>query len=283
MEEDGTSAESLTKDFTIATFLFACEMSLIPSQMWFERKVGSLRLRVSDHSILVHELFDSPCGIQDPLLEVAGENEPVFVRESESQQNETHSHVLAAIGVLATIYHAAYGCRSEVEEAGGSSWFPPPDALCSPLLSMLPSCSPFMPLSGEKLVSQYVHGMTQPDFLEDGEWVGFYCYSIGVGDDDPAQIDPAMEGIHFQVTQEDASDLLLINGRGRDGVGPFGLRGRCSRRSGRVEMEKNYEATLVRWRWRGAITPFGITGSWESGPAWGGWFWIWKRSWTQSL
>jgi hypothetical protein len=149
-----------------------------------------------------------------------------------------------------------------------------------PLAFLTRSPVPYSQMSGSEFVSLYVGCMARPEFLENGEWVGIYCYSRSEADDMLPLFDPEMEGIRFHVLHEEETGSLKLSGRGRDGCGGFQLNGRVGTTTGLVFMEKNYDGGSPRWWWSAALTPFGIVGSW-GGLTWGGWFWLWKRAWSK--
>ena len=120
--------------------------------------------------------------------------------------------------------------------------------------------------------------MTAKDFLEGGEWVGYYCYSfreLGM-----PMFDSMMSGMRFACSaapNEDQNSLLLTT-RGDDGCGQFQLQGTISANDGCLGLTKLYAGGNA-WGWRAIMSPYGLIGTWGEG-RWGGWLWLWKREWS---
>ena len=158
-------------------------------------------------------------------------------------------------------------------------YVPPPSAI--PLATLVPPPTPFAPAddgAGEcPFVLRHVRAATEPAFVADGEWVGYYAHA------NSARVDPAMRRVRFyaraaaEATHLHADDAI-------DDFGRFHLRGEICRTSGRLRMRKEYDAGFG-WDWAGLATPFGMIGTWGSS-YWGqenlgGWFWLWKKAWSE--
>ncbi len=157
-----------------------------------------------------------------------------------------------------------------------SQELPPPSPARMPLLSLLDLSVPFSSRGLSR--ARYLPMMTAPAFLEAGEWVGYYSYSLNL---DVARFDPPMKGIRFTVTRDPLSHpgTLGLSAPGTDNVGHFSLRGAIDQ-SGIVRIRKFYAAGF-QWDWDGRMTPFGIVGAWGTGRSKHGHFWLWKREWSQ--
>jgi hypothetical protein len=153
--------------------------------------------------------------------------------------------------------------------AGGR--MPPPSPYRIPFQSLSDICIPF---SGDHFVREaYLPVMTSVPFLESGEWVGHYSYSMNLH---PARFDPPMERIQFAADPELGSYGLQASGM--DSIGSFTLNGSVSEK-GVVEMTKTY-AQGFSWNWNASMTPFGIVGAWGRGNTSHGHLWLWKREWS---
>ncbi|KAJ9663338.1 hypothetical protein H2198_000855 [Neophaeococcomyces mojaviensis] len=128
--------------------------------------------------------------------------------------------------------------------------------------------------SASWFLTKHLPVMTSPDFLADGEWIGYYCH-VRVGRQ--PTWDPMMHGINFEITA-DYADHCAVRSRGDDAYGPSSLFGTVHKQNGSLQITKQYENGTT-WQWSAVMTPFGIVGSWGSS-IWGGWFWLWKRSWS---
>ena len=170
------------------------------------------------------------------------------------------SHILVALAcALIGNGHAAVGRM------------PPPSPYRIPFQSLSGICIPF---SGDNFVREaYLPVMTSVPFLESGEWVGYYSYSMNLH---PARFDPPMERIQFAADPELGSYGLQASGV--DSVGSFTLNGSVSE-NGVVEMTKTY-AQGFSWKWNASMTPFGIVGAWGRGNTSHGHLWLWKREWS---
>ncbi|KAK6542521.1 hypothetical protein TWF694_006472 [Orbilia ellipsospora] len=145
--------------------------------------------------------------------------------------------------------------------------------------------------------------MTSKEFLEDGEWMGFYTYR------EYNRFDPAMFGLKFKVVEpgeyeisrDDCTDdydpnewktidtenaeVVHITAAGEDGVGEFKLFGQILRNTGKFVFTKIYvrdhdggKQKGPKWDWLGFMTPFGMVGMWGVHEAYCE-LWIWKESW----
>ncbi len=123
--------------------------------------------------------------------------------------------------------------------------------------------------------------MTDPTFLEEGEWCGYYAYKSSI----LPQFDPPMRNIKFYADpSQQANETYTISAVGRDAVGKFVLRGQISRFDGAASLRKTY-AGAHSWTWSCQMTPFGIFGAWSSryDQRILGWLWLWKSSWTDGI
>ena len=159
---------------------------------------------------------------------------------------------------------------------------PIPTALDIPFHTMMDLPLPFTPEAAEKFTSCHLERMATPDFLEDGEWVGYYSAFSG-RITKPPKFDPPMHRIRFSVTRHNTKpkETLILTGKGVDRVGPFHLRGTLSVGTGHLVMGKEYQNVDIYWDWRGILTPHGIVANWGHRNG-GGWVWLWKASWTNS-
>ena len=133
-----------------------------------------------------------------------------------------------------------------------------------------------MPFSSEGFLgTSHLRVMTSILFLEGGEWVGYYSYSLNLTHPNRVRIDPPMTGIHFASNPE-----LGVGGMqasGVDSVGNFTLSGNFHA-NGVVQMTKTYDPMFF-WDWSASMTPFGIVGYWGRSGRYQGLFWLWKKEW----
>lgn len=172
----------------------------------------------------------------------------------------------------------AVGIMSEVLRQGGytQDQVITPTAADIDFHSMRDLPPPFCPYAPRAMESRHLPMMTSKRFLEDGEWTGLYCCSLGRGR--PISWDPPMRGIHFTTRIDpDAPGKIFLAGSGTDRVGSFMLEGCLHSEDGLCTMSKEY-GPHHRWFWDAYMTPFGIVGTWGSFE-WGGWVWLWKASW----
>lgn len=121
--------------------------------------------------------------------------------------------------------------------------------------------------------------MTNPAFLEEGEWCGYYARNHG----GLPLFDPPMRNIKFNVSPETRDRATCdISAVGTDDVGKFVLKGSISRTNGTGPLWKTYYVGALCWTCGFWMTPFGLFGRWHGGPNRTilGWFWLWKSSWT---
>ena len=152
-----------------------------------------------------------------------------------------------------------------------------------PFTTFIHPPDPFAPaiewLDPDLMLLSHVSGMTEPAFLNDGEWVGFRVDTQQDEDD----VGPRLQNVHFQATAT-IWTVHLAAQDGREGDEPFTLQGDIDRSSGRVRMQQQFTTgDTDLWLWAGFITPFGMLGTWGT-QYWGlphfmGWFWLWKKAW----
>ena len=137
---------------------------------------------------------------------------------------------------------------------------------------------PFSPSATTEFATCHLAKMTTADFLEDGEWTGFY--SLSSIRQDTIAFDPPMHGIQFVATpQGGSSRTLKLRATGEDGIQAFDLEGEIVSETGRITLEKRYLGGHPTWDWVCMMTPMGIVGSWGRNH-FGGWIWLWKVGWT---
>lgn len=152
----------------------------------------------------------------------------------------------------------------------------PPTSSQFHLQLMMDMPLPFEAAPFERFNVCHLERMRSKAFLEDGEWVGYYCY--------PSRhllasliLDPPMRGVCFQARDECEDGLVHLRADGFDAIGSFQLVGTLEAGSGDINMLKTYPGARS-WRWCGSMTPFGIVGSWG---AYNAWFWLWKADWCR--
>ena len=159
---------------------------------------------------------------------------------------------------------------------------PAPTAFDIPFHTMMDLPPPFDSKAAEKFASSHLARMATPEFIEDGEWVGYYSAFAG-RITKPPKFDPPMHSVRFSALRSSTlpNETLSLTGEGKDGVGPFHLCGSLSVATGCLRMDKKYQNAPIHWVWRGILTPYGIVANWGYSNG-GGWVWLWKASWTNS-
>lgn len=266
-----------TEGATTAAFFFAYQMSLSSSSQWLKSSVDNVPLTLSDHAVILDQLLGPFGEKESPLAS------PIIIDESDFRRIRRvlmdegsvriHAQVMMGVGVFAPLVRTSRDITLTPEYA-------PPEASDIPFASLVRSPPPFHGLSDMNFVRQYAGSMVTSAFLEDGEWVGYYCHSMGLSDDMHPILDPEMKNIRFEVVGESPGGaLLMTSSNGQDSIGNFNLWGSISSDTGLLMMFKSYQGGDPRWLWQGAMTPFGLAGTWGD-ESYGGWFWLWKRSWT---
>lgn len=126
--------------------------------------------------------------------------------------------------------------------------------------------------------------MTDPDYLEDGQWVGYWSFDGAPIQGIPTvQFADAIENLMFTVQRTRRSSRrstpYLIRGSHPNAGNDFHLEGNFTR-DGCFMMGPPGDF----WAWRGRMTPFGMFGFWGS-TDWSrvaGICWIWKKSWSDA-
>jgi len=169
----------------------------------------------------------------------------------------------------------------------------PPRAEKIPLSRMVNNPTPpFSAIDG--LSDCYLKTVTSKEFIETGEWVGYYSYGSSLTRS--PSFDFPMEKIKLRVrsttSNESISDadgvaaaqpstVLHISGRGEDNVGKFRILGDIHP-DGRAPLVKTYEQGFG-WNWETKMTPWGLMGFWgaEEDGSRHGWVWLWKKEWSR--
>lgn len=155
-----------------------------------------------------------------------------------------------------------------------------PTSSSIPFRLMMDVPLPFAPSATMEFASCHLAKMTTSDFLEDGEWAGFY--SMSYGPDECMSFDPPMHGIRFVATATSNSPTTLdLHGTGEDGIAAFDLKGKIVPGTGQIFLRKVYSGGSPTWEWACMMTPVGIVGSWGDQNYYGG-LWLWKVGWTAS-
>ena len=130
-----------------------------------------------------------------------------------------------------------------------------------------------VPVPFSSTMSSFSHlpVMNSPSFLQNGEWVGYYNYTM---DFSRTQWDPPMTGIRFTADPDNGN--FAVKASGVDSVAGFTLTGSVEP-NGDIQMRKDYG--MFHWDWHGSMTPFGIIGTWGQRNTPRGYFWLWKREW----
>lgn len=193
---------------------------------------------------------------------------------------QKHVHALKAVGLFSVILRETIELGRIWPPPGGSSRIlavAVPTSTSIPFHLMMDVPLPFSPNAGMELASCHLARMTTADFLEDGEWAGFYTIPNG-----PYSVifDPPMHGIRFVVTaNNDSPTTLNLHGTGEDGISTFDLDGKISPTTGQIILKKVYFGGAPAWDWNCIMTPMGIVGVWGKREN-HGWIWLWKVGWT---
>ena len=150
-----------------------------------------------------------------------------------------------------------------------------------PFHLMLDVPLPFASSAAVDFLSCHLAKMTTVDFLEDGEWAGFYSMSYSTHrQGEFISFDPPMHGIRFVATAQCGDPTVLsLKGTGKDAIDDFDLEGKLAPGTGNINLRKTYSGGSPTWDWVCIMTPVGIVGSWGLGN-YGGWIWLWKTGWT---
>lgn len=156
------------------------------------------------------------------------------------------TQALVAVGLLTVILRETVKLgriRSPQNGLGQISAMALPTATSIPLCLMTDVPSPFSPSATLELASCHLAKMASPDFLEDGEWAGFYSSSYPLGQS--YDFDPPMYGIRFHaIENSDGPTALDLYGTGKDGIGTFDLYGNLAPGTGQFILNKCIQVAL---------------------------------------
>ncbi len=158
-----------------------------------------------------------------------------------------------------------------------------PTAASIPFHLMMDIPLPFSPSATMDFTSCHLAKMATTDFLEDGEWAGFFSKSFD--QHDYIIFDPPMHGIRFVTTAgSDSPDTLDLHGTGWDSMGDFSLDGTLVLGTGQILLKKVHSIRhgYPAWDWACIMTPLGIVGCWKRSPYSVNSIlvWMWKVGWT---
>ncbi|KAI9662352.1 MAG: hypothetical protein M1821_008519 [Bathelium mastoideum] len=136
----------------------------------------------------------------------------------------------------------------------------------------------------EEWEADCIYRMTDPDYLEDGQWCGYWSFDGAAVQGIPTvQFADAIEGLVFRVSRLRRSSRHAapqpIRGSYPNSGDDFHLDGHFTR-DGRFTLGPPGDF----WVWRGRMTPFGMFGFWGS-TDWSriaGICWLWKKSWSDA-
>ena len=198
---------------------------------------------------------------------------------------QKHVRALTAVGIFSIFLRMTIECggiRRLAYALPSTAVIAVPTSADIPLHLMLDVPLPFTSSASMEILSCHLPKMTTVDFLEDGEWAGFYgiSYAPSTGRHEPLCFDPPMHGIHFVATAQHGDPTILsLQGSGEDAIGAFDLEGKLASKTGNINMRKTYSGGSPAWDWVCIMTPVGIVGSWGQ-EDFGGWIWLWKTGWT---
>ena len=154
-----------------------------------------------------------------------------------------------------------------------------PTATSIPFHLMMDIPLPFSPSATMDFTSCHLAKMATADFLEDGEWAGFF--SMSLDQYDYMIFNPPMHGIRFVTTaSSDSPDTLDLHGTGADSMGDFSLDGTLVPGTGQIILKKMHSVRVSYPPWWACImTPLGIVGCWKQSRC-SVLVWMWKVGWT---
>ncbi len=199
-----------------------------------------------------------------------------------------------AYKALLVIY---YELMSEIEGGIiGEAWDPqttsyppgagplPPTALNIPFSSLMQVPSPFSLGCAEMFSTCHLPVMTSPEFIESGEWTGYYGPHLNqpFPESTNSKFDGPMKGIKFSVSEHEVDPGMLdlhSSGDLFDFRGAFHFEGQIWRNTGKINLRKCWENDLTEMDLQALLTPFGILASRCEGGV-GHWMWLWKTEWS---
>lgn len=179
---------------------------------------------------------------------------------------------LVTVGLFSVILRNYLEALRHRSLCRGDDFFPmiAPTSNSIPFSSMMDLPLPFSPTATIDLPSCHMAKMTTAEFIEDGEWAGYYCTTSQLHSYQYFQT--PLYGVRFVATGEgDSASTLNLQGTGNDGTGVFDLDGTFFQETGQIVLTKEYVGGQV-WTLVGIMTPMGIVGSWGSSD-YGGWLW----------
>jgi len=160
----------------------------------------------------------------------------------------------AAVGTFAVLLCGAltHGNSARRWQGITSAHLPKPRSI--PFSLMMDPFMPYCANAAKDFPACHLSKLTSPEFLEDGEWFGFYSHD----NHERMSFGLPMHNVRFR--ENSSIDNRRVHAAGMDGVGSFDLDGVVVP-DGKVRLTKRYHRGPV-WRWTGVVTPFGIVGTW---------------------
>ena len=147
-----------------------------------------------------------------------------------------HVHAIIIVGLFSMSPIKALDNRRprRAGMSGHGAKAKPPKAQDLPLFSWMKTKDPFsQAVEPAAFVDKYIGSTVCPEFLEDGEWIGYSCLSFRHRN---PFFDDMMQGIRFQATSID--ERLELKANGPDGYRSFSLRGDMAMSTGLLRMEQ---------------------------------------------
>jgi hypothetical protein len=212
--------------------------------------------------------------------------------------HQIHDHGLPTSIILPLAYKALrvfYYRISVVLSAGKSSTernsnfselelasFPIPPVACQiPFSTFMTAPLPFSFSSADIFHNCHLPAMTTPEFIESGEWAGYFCSNTDMRPGGQPAFNVPIQGIRFTtiIHKEDSIlDLCSIT-LFDSATCPFHLEGKLLRDWGKMIFVLCFHTSGTKIPMQAIVTPFGIVASHGYGNL-RLWMWLWKTVWS---
>ena len=226
--------------------------------------------------------------LRHPLLHTV----PELMRDRHSFSDIPRMHVLAnkAVGILGIDIRNRISTCLAIHGSAANVLYPPA-AQDIPFASFMKLPEPFATSYIEAFNSCHLPAMTDPDFLVDEEWTGYFGYPdpfelwIHVVEDlapvggrllNPHPQHFGERTVRFHVVRVDPSTIVLRSNCFHTWSCDYILGLTIDKNTGIIIIDQYNSAGAITSSHPGVITPFGIVGSQYSIT----WMWLWKTSWT---
>jgi hypothetical protein len=153
-----------------------------------------------------------------------------------------------------------------------------------PFSTFMTAPLPFPFSSADVFHNCHLPAMTPPEFIESGEWAGYFTSNLNMRPGGEPHFCVPMQGIRFSASPHDEDSILDLRSSRffhstTSPFGPFHFEGKLLRDWGKMILVQCFHTTGLKIPMQAIFTPFGIVASFGYGKH-RLWMWMWKTAWS---